>query len=475
MFSHTLSTQNNAFGALIGVTECNDITITKCAAHGAITVTNSIYGVGGIIGYTNSAISSINNCWSYCTITSSKQDCYVGGLAGYLACGSVYNCGNFEGTIKSTANAGVGGLFGYASGASTYSKCFNQAKVESNGGPVGGLIGKLNTSNVQVNDCYNNANLSCNNGSVIGGLVGSSASGLSFNRCYSNGELKRSNVSANLSQVSTYTNKEIASYKVYGDFSGKESGWDYNCNINFGIQNGGGDDTPINTIHVGISKVEKASTTSIVYSNLCGNSASYNSSFCRNTYDFGYDSTNGIPIIKIQTKFTYNSNTSHVLERLTLRSVINSKYVEDNDFEYQSLATSGYTLVCDGDNEYLLDYLHSNNMKATIKDGKDGYRRTAYYFEGFKYEINDSLTKLTIYPQIFYWCNSDRYPSFTGRLIDESHYVTIDLPSVGVTNNTSLVGNTSDIKLETLGSAFTTASGRNGDMPILKDFYWEYN
>ena len=493
LFSHTISTKCTSFGALIGTSSNDDIIITKCSVYGTIIVTNCSY-IGGLIGISFLLpLKSLNNCWSYCTITSSMKDGYIGGLVGFLDCKSVFNCANFEGTIKSTSNATVGGLFGSAS-VDTFSKCFNQAKVESNSGYVGGIIGKWIGSSVNIDDCYNNADLSCGDeGEFVGGLVGYASSSLTFNRCYHNGELKRAKVDVELKEDTNYTNKEIASYKVTGDQSYYESHWDYDCNVNFCIQNGGGDDSPpINTIHVGISKIEKIDKTSIVYSNLCGNSATYNNSFCRNTYDFGYDSTYGIPIMQIQSKFTYNSNTSHVLEKLTIRSGIlnNSEYLSNpkltsikyliNDinkvhsnngpktFEYRSLAVYGYTLVYGGDNQFLLD-LCPINMEE-----RDGYRRRVFCCQGFSYTLNDDSTKLTIYPVIEVEMRENPVSYSAAAFCDTTHYVTIDLPSVSVTNNTSLISDTSDIKLETLGTAFTTASGRNGDLPILKDFYWEY-
>ena len=506
LFSHTLSTQNNAFGALIGVTECSDITITKCAIYGTITVTNSIYGVGGLIGYTNSAMSSINNCWSYCTIISSKEGCYVGGLVGFLSCSSIYNCANFEGSIKATANASVGGLFGYVNSVSSIDKCFNQAYVESNDGPTGGIIGKLGSSNVKINNCYNNADLKCNgsdgkSGYVIGGIVGQSESGLEFNRCYSYGKLER-NLKVELTENSSYANKQLGKYITDNTSDPASSSWNISYLDSFDIQNNGGDsgggggsdpqpqpepEPPKNYVSVSINKMEMR-TASVVTSNLCGNSATYNNSICvdkKNSENF----YNSVTLLRVYFDFYYN-NTRHNAGRLDIKGNGSYRYTNsagttgswsDDWLFYESKTqyvtfdySSKYQLSSRDDD--LMTKLDNYDWATTSADEFKGIYKGGYIagIEFFMDGINYT-DYITISLNVKYKIKiSNNYDAERSIGLGQD----IDLNKCGpkLTNNDSLkFGNsTSDISLSTLGDAYANVTNVNGGLPILKDFYWGY-
>jgi hypothetical protein len=462
--SPKIETSANAFGALIGTVSSEGATISKCGIYGTIECTKITNNLGGLIGSMSNG-GSINNCWSYCTIKSYDQNNRIGGLVGYLSCSSVYNCGKFEGEIVSTSGSTIGGLFGYANSVTSYDKCFNQARLESTDGCVGGIIGELANESVSINDCYNNANLSCNNGSIIGGLVGSGKSGLTFNRCYSNGELKRSDYSTTFSSSSDDNYKDIGSYNLNNNYSSYDSYWKISYSNAIDIQNSGGESN--STISLGVYKVEnKTGTNSIVTANLCGTVATYNSSFCRNTYTIGgTTSVSGVESLKIYFRLSCDGNNHNAGTKIF----------------YGSSVSSGYYSLNDMVTGYLFDFGSNKDLINKIPKVSDMWYSGVYeslqmlWLKGIYYSV--SGTKMTIYPYLGYTIHRNSGDPYEGSITDTSKSISISfsLPSVTTTNNASIVTSTSSISLSTLGSAFTTASGRNGNLPILKDFYWEYN
>ena len=474
--STKITTNAVALGALIGVTHVDDVRLTKCAIYGKIECNNIQYDVGGLIGCTDTPIQ-IDNCWSYCTIEASTYNNSVGGLVGaFRSNTTVTNCANFEGKIKSTENSSVGGLFGIVFIASEFSKCFNNAKIENRCGATGGLVGWLYATNAKVNDCYNNADLSCED-TEVGGLVGRGESGLEFNRCYSNGELRKI-IDTTLIEDTNYTNREIVTYKVSGDFSDIEKRWDYNCNINFGIQNGGGSDPEpplINDIHLGISKIEKINN--ICLPNLCGNDIGvYNSSFCKNNYNFGYDNIYENIAMRIQTKFTYNNNTSHVMDRFTYKIKTFYDFSFDS-IDYRNPAAILYEFVHGGENQHLIDKMYEV-LTEKERDILNQYPETLQIRTDGIYPCSiDNGTRLKMAPIIEIFVGYAAINLENIWFEDPIYSVTIDLPQI--VNNTSLVSNTGDIKLDILNSGgnqqYVSISSINDGLPILKDFYWEYS
>ena len=498
MGTQQITTLNNAFGTLIGVTENTDVTLTRCAVYGTINITNCVYGVGGLIGYTNTKIASINNCWSYCTITSSKEGCYVGGLVGFLSCSSIYNCANFEGSIKATANASVGGLFGYVNSVSSIDKCFNQANVESAGGYVGGIIGQLGTSNVKVNDCYNNADLSCGDGTVVGGLVGNSASGLVFNHCYSYGKLTRKLGKVDLTEDTAFGKIELGNYLTDNSSDPLSNSWNISYNADINIQNNGGGDSggggnsgggggssepttppaPTNRISAGISKKE-VRTSKVIVSNLCGVKATYNNSICvdkKNSESF-YRS---VTMLRLSLYFNYNG-TSHNAGTIRFRDYeynynnggwndggVISKYEGYGRYSYTYKKvyfpySSQYSLSSYDDNlfndigSYSREYYTSGYIAGIELDCDEG-GVSIHLFGKFKFTYDNINSSSEIEEELgswetFYW--------------DELKYDNAD----------SLLwynASASDIKIDTIGNEFAIINGVNGGLPILKDFYWGY-
>ena len=452
------------FGALMGATNNKDITINKCSVYGTIESSNIPSEIGGLIGYVNvNGMKSVTNCWSYCTMKLTGKGNSIGGLIGYVdgPIDAFSNCAKFEGDISSTIDSTIGGLIGFSNGNSSINKCFNNAKLTSYGGAVGGLVGKLNKSGATINDCYNNADLSCGNGTVIGGLVGSGSS-LTFNRCYHNGELKRAKYSDSLSQDSSYDNKVIGSYVVNAD-SDPVPSWKINAYDNyFGIQNDGGD---TNKIYLGISKLEKGSIT-ITHVNLCGTVATYNSSFCRDTFSAG--NINDLNLIKIYLVFNYNS-TCHTVG--TFRYNINGNtgltyWDGKGQGASRNQGSEEYSLR--KTDSYKLDLKNNSGIVNQINKKK----LKELYMSNIHFYINDGKIRMNPGFIYFYKESGKQYQNWT---FDSNSAVTVSIPSATITKNGSYVSNTSDITTSTLGSAFATVSGRNGGLPILKDFYWEYN
>ena len=506
--STKITTNANAFGALIGVTEGNndDITITRCTIHGRIECTNIQYEIGGLIGCTGNSVK-MNNCWSYCTIVASPSNhSAVGGLAGsFRSESTVTNCANFEGEIKSTSSSSVGGLFGYIPQLTVVSKCFNNARVESNWGPVGGLIGNLDIANVTINDCYNNADLSCGNGLAVGGIIGQTSSGHTFNRCYSNGKLERHYTQE---QEWEYDNEwvEISQYALMNTSDPNTTDWRISYNSSFDIQNNGGDDNGGNNgggnnngggsssyqdMKIGIQEKGRVKSPSYKCANLVGwGDSTYNNCFCHNSFD-DYNNYNDIELMHIHFYLSCGSNIHDVG---FLQYYASKKFDSDGNLGYPYTLDDYYTKNYD-DALYCQIY-NLNNYYLFEFDLYDryGFRSTTNFdvyeqicnlsgceyitdfqlirIYGLTIIVDKEYTQVTIKPCYYYKTRAGIY----GYVTDDNIEYTVSLPELpNKTNNSSLVSSASDINLSTLGSAFATASGINGGLPILKDFYWEYD
>ena len=460
-----VSNSSTHFGVLAGATNCKDIELSNCSIHGVIESSKITYSIGGLIGYINDqGAKSITNCWSYCTIKSYGHDINIGGLVGYIGgtgFETVSNCANFGDGIISNGKSTIGGLFGIDKGTISYNKCLNVAKLESSGGVVGGIVGDLRATNVQVNDCYNNADLSCGYSTRIGGLVGSGTS-LTFNRCYSNGELKRYEYT-----IPTLT--QDASFGYTSMFHGTYTEFIRVSNSPINIQNNGGGGNSSNNNNGGgttsseehpsyptdeppcpdegetivhyydlyVTKYDCGSL-NIIPSNLCGGVATYNSSYCRNTYSV----SNDFKIMELYFTFSYDGE-SHDVGSLALYKRGGHCYTFANH-----LISSEHTGVY----EYTFTYLRGRYI------GGNGE-----YISGIRVIPNSSSVEVCV---AYTWSGASENYNING--------IPINLPSITTTSNGSLTNDINTIKNANLGDEYIVYSDINDGLPVLKDFYWKW-
>ena len=212
-----------------------------------------------------------------------------------------------------------------------------------------------------------------------------------------------------------------------------------------------------------------------MYSNLCGEVATYNNSFC-------IGSAGKVEIFNIYIVFSYNSANHNVgmyryySDGSFVCEMAHSLVFSDSGISYYGSKSSNML-------EMAVPYQVSpSDVGSLINDihfGPDSWYGVSTHslqiVEVMGVQFIKSGTSLTLKPIIGTSVHQNSGNPYLSLCNDSHQTTSYTLPTVTASNNGSLITSTNSIDLSKLGANYTKVNGKNNNLPILKDYYWEYS